>query len=92
MPSWIILLVQVLAAIMSRNPEKEVSKSWGSFDTTVRLCDHALKKKNTNRYKNLLETLDSAYYKFDEEWRLYKDDMLKKVCKSHKKKTPFKKS
>ena len=74
--------MQVLAAIMSRNPEKEVSKSWGSFDTTVRLCDHALKKKNINRYKNLLETLDSAYYKFDEEWRLYKDDMLKRVCKS----------
>ena len=67
---------------MSRHPEKEVGKSWGSFDTTVRFCKHAHSKNSVNRYKTLLETLDSSYYKFDEEWRLYKEEMLKKTCKT----------
>ena len=67
---------------MSRHSEKEVGKSWGSFDTTVRLCKHAHSKNSVNRYKTLLETLDSSYYKFDEEWRLYKEEMLKKTCKT----------
>ena len=63
---------------MSRNPEKDMLKSWGSFDTTIKLCLQAFKKGNINRYQRLLETLESTFYKFDEDWRIYKDETIKK--------------
>ena len=53
-------------------------KSWGSFDTTIKLCLQAYKKENIIRYVRLLETLESTYYKFDEDWRIFKEDLIKK--------------
>ena len=53
-------------------------KSWGSFDTTIKLCLQAFKKENINRYERLLTTLESTYYKFDEDWRIFKEDSIKK--------------
>ena len=67
---------------MSRYPDKEMLKSWGSFDTTVKLCKNAYSQQTVKRYENLLKTLETTYYKFDEDWRLYKDDTIKKTCKT----------
>ena len=50
---------------MSRNPELDMTKSWGSFDTTVKLCINAHNKNNTARYIGLLTTLESSFYKYD---------------------------
>ena len=55
---------------MSRYPDKEMLKSWGSFDTTVKLCKNAHSQQTAKRYENLLKTLETTYYKFDEDWRL----------------------
>ena len=54
-------------------------KAFGSFDTTIKLCLQAYKKQNTNRYERLLGTLETTFYKLDEEWRIFKDDTIKKV-------------
>ena len=67
---------------MSRYPDKEMLKSWGSFDTTVKLCKNAHGQQTVKRFENLLKTLETTYYKFDEDWRLYKDDTIKKTCKT----------
>ena len=64
----------------SRHPDREMLKSWGSFDTTIKLCLQAFKKQNVNRYQRLLETLESTFYKFDEDWRFFKEDAIKKSC------------
>ena len=66
----------------SRNPYREMTKSWGSFDTTVKLCKDAHTKANVKRYQGLLNTLESSFYKFDEDWRLYKDHTIQSVCKT----------
>ena len=67
---------------MSRNPEKEMLKSWGSFDTTVKLCLQAHSTKNVNRFTKLLDTLENTYYKFDEDWRSYKEYVIKNTCQT----------
>ena len=67
---------------MSRYPDKDMLRSWGSFDTTIKLCKQAHNKQNVKRYQTLLQTLESTYYKFDEDWRLFKDDTIKKVTKT----------
>ena len=66
----------------SRHPDKDMQKSWGSFDTTVKLCKQAHSKQNLKRYETLLKTLESTFYKFDEDWRVYKEDVIKKTCKT----------
>ena len=67
---------------MSRYPDKEMLKSWGSYDTTIKLCKHAHTKGNVRRYQGLLNTLQTTFYKFDEDWRLFKDDAIKKMFKT----------
>ena len=67
---------------MSRNSEKEMLKSWGSFDTTVKLCLQAHSTKNINRFTKLLDTLENTYYKFDEDWRSYKEYVIKNTCET----------
>ena len=59
-----------------------MTKSWGSFDTTVKLCINAHNKSNTARYNGLLTTLESSFYKYDELWRIYKEETIKKFCKT----------
>ena len=66
----------------SRHPDKDMQKSWWSFDTTVKLCKQAHSKQNLKRYETLLKTLESTFYKFDEDWRVYKEDVIKKTCKT----------
>ena len=67
---------------MSRHPEQDMTRSWGGFDTTIKLCKNAHSKGNVARYRGLLETLESSFYKFDELWRIYKEDIIKKQCKT----------
>ena len=67
---------------MSRNPERDLIKSWGAFDTTYKLCKNAIEKNSSRRFSGLLETLEKTYYDFDADWRLYKEDTIKKTCKS----------
>ena len=55
-------------------------KLWGSFDTTVKLVINAKQKGQTRRYKALIDTIDTAFFKFDEEFRLYKAELIKKEC------------
>ena len=57
-------------------------KTWGAFDTTLKLCRNAHEKTNTKRYRGLLNTLEKTYYEFDAEWRMYKEDVMKKNCKT----------
>ena len=63
---------------MSRYPDKELTKSFGSFETSVKLCQHALTNNSSKRYSALLSTLESSFNRCDEEWRLYKEEMMKK--------------
>ena len=65
---------------MSRYPEKEVSKYWGAFDTSIKLCKHAHSKGTIQRFKSLLSTLETSYFRFDEEWRTYKEEIIKNKC------------
>ena len=67
---------------MSRTAEKDMLKSWGSFDTTVKLCLQAHKAENVNRFTKLLATLEQTYYKFDEDWRLYREHVIKSTCQT----------
>ena len=63
---------------MSRYPDKNMLKGWGAYDTTIKLCNQAHTRKNVRRYQRLLNTLQSSFYKFDEDWRLFKGDAIKK--------------
>ena len=68
----------------TRNPEKELKKSFGNFDTCVDLVDSALsstktKIKKLNELKNRLESL---FYSLDEAYRVYKADIIEKEAKT----------
>ena len=63
---------------MIKKLEQEMLKLWGSFDTTVKLVVNAKQKAQTRRYKALIDTIDTAFFKFDEEFRLYKAEVIKK--------------
>ena len=66
----------------TRHPDKEMLKSWKGFDTSVKLCRQANTAGKTARYKNLLETVQTTYYKFEEDYELYKVDAIKKIFKT----------
>ena len=55
-------------------------KSFGSFDTANKLAANAISKKQTRRYKALIDTLETAFYKLDEDFRFYKEEVIKKEC------------
>ena len=67
--------------IMSRHPDKEMLKSWKHFDTSVKLCKQAHTANKIARFKNLLQTLETTFYKFEEDFELYKEDTIKKHAK-----------
>ena len=67
---------------MSRHPDKDMQKSYKGFDTSVKLCKHAHTAGKTARFKALLETLQTNYYKFEEDFDLYKSDTIQKTCKT----------
>ena len=67
---------------MVKNLEREMFKSWGSFDTAIKLVKNAVSKKQTRRYSALIDTVTTAFYKFDEDFRFYKEEVIKKECKT----------
>ena len=66
----------------TRNLDKELLKSSRTFSTTVKLCEDAVNQAKISRYKGLLSSLETVYTKLDEDFALYKDDLIKKVCKT----------
>jgi hypothetical protein len=66
----------------ARHPDKEMMKSWKHFDTSVKLCKQAHTAGKIARFKNLLEVLQTNFYKFEEDFEFYKDDIIKKTCKT----------
>ena len=67
---------------MTRHPDKEMMKSWKHFDTSVKLCKQAHTANKVARFKNLLATLETTFYKFEEDFEFYKEDTIKKTCKT----------
>ena len=67
---------------MARHPDKEMMKSWKHFDTSVKLCKQAHTANKVARYKNLLATLETTFYKFEEDFEFYKEDTIKKTCRT----------
>ena len=66
----------------SRHPDKEMIKSWRNFDTSVKLCMQAHTAGKVARFPTLIETLQTTFYKFDEDFGSYKDETIKKTCKT----------
>ena len=68
----------------ARNPEKELLKNFGSFDTCVNLVESALKstKTKTKKLYELKTKLESLFYSLDEAFRLYKADAINKDAKT----------
>ena len=60
----------------SRNPEKEMLGSWRSFELTVKLCKQAHIRGKVARYKGLLTTLETTFYKFYRDFGAYKEDTI----------------
>ena len=63
---------------MARHPDKEMLKSWKSFDTSVKLAKQAHNAGKTARFRGLLNTLETCYYKFEEDFEFYKQDAIEK--------------
>ena len=76
------VLVQGVVAVLHHHGHQEMLKSWKGFDTSVKLCRQANSAGKTARYKSLLETLQTTYYKFEEDYEFYKNDAIKKIFKT----------
>ena len=57
----------------SRNPQKEMLKNHGAFETCTEVIDHALKsvKTKAKKLEGLKVELKTFFYRFDETYRLY---------------------
>ena len=66
----------------SRNPQKEMLKNIGAFETCTEVIDHALTSAKTKvkKLEGLKEELKTFFYRFDEAYRLYKVDVIGKDC------------
>ena len=69
---------------MSRNPKKDMYKSHGAFETQLKLVEHALTSPKTKAKKleDMKDKLEAAYLKFDEDYRMYKADVIDRECKT----------
>ena len=65
-----------------RHPDKTMQKSWRNFECSLKLCKQANDTGKVARFRNLLDTLQTTYYKFDEDFWLYKEDTIKRICKT----------
>ena len=65
----------------TRNLDKEMLKSLRNFTTTVKLCKDAHSGNKLARFKDLLNSLQTSFTKLDDDFALYKDDIIKKVVK-----------
>ena len=66
----------------TRNLDKEMLKSQRNFSTTVKLCKDAHAGNKKARFLGLLSSLQTTFFKFEEDFALYKDDIIKKVAKT----------
>ena len=66
----------------SRNPQKEMLKTIGAFETCTEVIDHALKlaKTKAKKLEGLKVELKIFFYRFDEAFRLYRADVFGKDC------------
>ena len=55
---------------MSRNPTRDMLKSYGAFETHVTLVEHALtsNKSKIKKFVDMKNKLEAAYLKFDEDF------------------------
>ena len=67
---------------MSRNPEQDMAKSHRSFTSTVKLCNDAFSGKKVNKYKKMLKDLETTFFKFDEDYAVYKRHTIKNQTKT----------
>ena len=63
---------------MSRHPDINMIKSWKSFETSLKLANQAQQAGKIARFKGLLNTLETCYYKFEEDFEFYKQDIIEK--------------
>ena len=73
---------EILSSIGTRNLDKELLKSHRNFTTTLKLCNEAVKGNKVSRYQGLISSLQTTFTKLDEDFAIYKDDIVKKVCKT----------
>eukprot|EP00092_Neocalanus_flemingeri_P069439 GFUD01085096.1.p1 GENE.GFUD01085096.1~~GFUD01085096.1.p1 ORF type:complete len:409 (+),score=105.81 GFUD01085096.1:686-1912(+) len=68
----------------TRNPEKEMLKTFGSFDTCMMLVDSTLNSTKTKPKKlyELKDKLETLFYSFDEAYRVYRADVIFKEAKT----------
>ena len=68
----------------AKNPEKELMKNFGKFDTCVNLVDSALFSAKTKPKKlyELKAKLETLLYSFDEAYRVYKADGIAKEAET----------
>ena len=64
---------------MSRNPTRDMLKSYGAFETHVTLVEHALtsNKSKIKKFVDMKNKLEAAYLKFDEDFREHKGNVIK---------------
>ena len=69
---------------MSRNPKRDLSKSFGAFEIHMKLVEHALQSTKTKAKKleDLKDKLEAAFLKFDEDFRFYRADVIEKECQT----------
>ena len=53
-------------------------ESWKSFETSLKLANQAQQAGKIARFKGLLNTLETCYYKFEEDFEFYKQDIIEK--------------
>ena len=61
---------------------KAMIDSWGAFDTSVKLAETALSANKIKKYQNFTQLVHENYFKFDREYRTYKNDMIEKNAKT----------
>ena len=59
-----------------------MAKSHRSFTSTVKLCNDAFSGKKVNRYKKMLKDLETTFFKFDEDFAVYKRHTIKNQTKT----------
>ena len=66
----------------SRNPQKEMLKNFGNFETCIEVIENVLQsaKTKSKKLEELRIELKTYYYKFVESYRLYKADVITKDC------------
>ena len=62
--------------------ERDMLESWRDLDTTFELCDRAITRKKISEVKRLISSLDTGWYKFNGNFKIYRADVIKKLAKS----------